>query len=96
MENRLPPDEYKTRCKEVLQRDGWRCRLCGRRNTLHVHHIVFRSRKGSTDDASNLITLCLRDHELVHSHKRMIVGNANGIVIFSWIKDGVVVHSVHI
>jgi hypothetical protein len=26
----------------------------------------------------------------------MIVGNANGIVIFSWIKDGVVVHSVHI
>lgn len=49
----------------VLQRDGWKCRCCGRRNHLHVHHIIFRSNQGS-DDSSNLVALCMGCHDKVH------------------------------
>lgn len=44
----------------VLARDKFRCRYCGASApdvTLHVDHIVPRSREGA-NDASNLITAC--------------------------------------
>lgn len=62
---RLPEDEYKALCKIVLQRDHWKCRSCGMRSGLHVHHIVFRSHQGR-DEESNLITLCSSCHDGVH------------------------------
>ena len=79
IENRLPPDEYKARCKEVLQRDGWRCRLCGRRNTLHVHHVLFRSR-GGKDTLNNLLTVCYLQHEQIHKKELILFGDANCFV----------------
>lgn len=49
---------------EVLARDKWTCCSCGRSVkehgiTLHVDHIVPRS-KGGTNDKSNLQTLCIK------------------------------------
>ncbi|PYV67240.1 MAG: hypothetical protein DMG97_27800 [Acidobacteria bacterium] len=49
----------------VLQRDGWRCQLCGVRSHLEVHHQQFRSQAGS-DVEENLITLCRRCHAVQH------------------------------
>jgi 5-methylcytosine-specific restriction endonuclease McrA len=33
-----PPDWRKTRLR-ILQRDGWRCRICGRKKRKQIHHI---------------------------------------------------------
>lgn len=55
----------------VLERDGWRCRLCGTSRTLTCHHVVPRSEcrmAGRLDllvDARNGATLCARCHESV-------------------------------
>jgi 5-methylcytosine-specific restriction endonuclease McrA len=65
MNLRLPADDYNDLCWHVLDRDGWRCRSCGSRNNLHVHHIIFRSQQGP-DEMWNLITLCSSCHDGVH------------------------------
>ncbi len=52
--------------REVLLRDGGRCRSCGRRGELNVHHIVWRSHGGPTTP-SNLTTACLSCHSLIHA-----------------------------
>jgi hypothetical protein len=51
----------------VLARDGYKCQS-GKKgccDTLHVHHVVFRS-KGGSDAPSNLITLCKKHHTSLH------------------------------
>jgi 5-methylcytosine-specific restriction endonuclease McrA len=62
---RLPEAEYKALCRAILERDHWRCRSCGSRNALHVHHIVFRSQQGP-DAEWNLIALCNACHSGIH------------------------------
>jgi hypothetical protein len=57
----------------IIQRDRYRCRICGRspRNnvdiTLHIHHIRPWAQLGVTDD-DNLITLCHTCHEGLDPH----------------------------
>ena len=53
--------------REVLARDRHRCRApgCGRTRFLEVHHIVPRKRGGS-NRAENLVTLCGACHRLWH------------------------------
>jgi 5-methylcytosine-specific restriction endonuclease McrA len=57
---RAVPTSVKT---AVLNRDGWRCQLCGlkaersKRALLHVDHRVALA-NGGTNDISNLWTLC--------------------------------------
>ena len=61
----LAPKAYHELCRQVLQRDAWRCQQCGSRTNLQVHHIQLRSQLG--DDAEeNLITLCSECHDQVH------------------------------
>ena len=47
--------------REVLERDGYRCRSCGRRGLLQVDHILPLHRGGG-DAAANLQLLCVRCH----------------------------------
>lgn len=54
-------------CSTPLERDR-RCRYCGTIRNLDVHHIEYRS-QGGNDDPHNLIVLCSRHHELVHTDK---------------------------
>jgi 5-methylcytosine-specific restriction endonuclease McrA len=65
---RLDPRSYKELCQQVLQRDHWRCQVCGSANNLQVHHQQFRSQQGPDED-SNLITLCASCHRTFHSLK---------------------------
>jgi hypothetical protein len=62
--------------QEVLERDGGRCRWCGRVGVpVDPHHI--RYRRGSSDDVpGNLISLCRRCHDFVHG-----APNAKGVII---------------
>jgi len=48
----------------VLERDEYRCRLCGKKPSAQIHHIIPR-RKGGVEELSNLITLCGRCHMLL-------------------------------
>ena len=64
---RLDSTSYGKLQRQVLQRDGWRCQLCGSMQNLQVHHLKFRSQSGG-DEEQNLITLCAECHRQMHSH----------------------------
>ncbi len=61
-------DEFLTKWKEirllVLKRDERQCKLCGKKNSAQVHHIVPKS-KGGKNEFTNLIMLCGRCHMLL-------------------------------
>ena len=59
--------------REVLARDQHRCQApgCGRTRFLEVHHIVAR-RKGGSNKADNLMTLCATCHRLYHERRGRI------------------------
>ncbi|MYE82933.1 MAG: HNH endonuclease [Gammaproteobacteria bacterium] len=50
----------------ALDRDGWRCRRCGRASRLHVHHRRLIRHGGAVFDLANLETLCRPCHERAH------------------------------
>ena len=56
---------------EILSRAGWRCEVaeCGKRVSLQVHHIIFRSHAPELkDDPKNKIVLCQNCHNEIHRH----------------------------
>lgn len=66
---RLNAKAYQELCKQVLERDGWRCQSCGSLYAVEVHHQRFRSHQGANAE-SNLITLCDRCHREIHERAR--------------------------
>jgi len=64
---RLDATSYRDLHRQVLERDGWRCQVCGSMQGLQVHHLNFRSQAGG-DVEQNLITLCAECHEWMHRH----------------------------
>lgn len=86
---RLPPKEYTELCRDVLQRDGWKCRSCKSRTALHCHHIVFRS-QGGEDTMENILVLCSACHDGIHKDVKdgqyalviVLPANANAEVQF--------------
>ena len=50
----------------VLDRDGWRCRKCGRAGALEVHHVKPLQDGGEPYDPANLQTLCRTCHTDTH------------------------------
>ena len=63
---KLTPEEYAALRRQVLQRDGWRCQVCGSSVELQVHHIRWRSRLGG-DQLDILIVLCVNCHREQHA-----------------------------
>lgn len=57
----------------IRLRDGHRCRLCGSRVELEVHHLSYRDELGRSivgqeaEHLDQLITLCSRCHEKQHN-----------------------------
>jgi 5-methylcytosine-specific restriction endonuclease McrA len=49
----------------ILERDGWKCQHCGRRDQLQIHHMIRRSQSGA-DCEGNLIILCCACHRSLH------------------------------
>ena len=62
---KLDLEAYRKLHRQILERDAWRCQMCGRMQRLQVHHLEFRSRCGS-DSEENLITLCAECHAQMH------------------------------
>ena len=49
---------------QILERDGYRCRTCGRAGRLEVDHIKPLRHGGDEYDPGNLQSLCREDHIL--------------------------------
>lgn len=64
-QRRLTREEYRLLKQAILDRDGWRCQSCGRREQLEVHHQIRRSQLGP-DVEENLIVLCSLCHRALH------------------------------
>jgi 5-methylcytosine-specific restriction endonuclease McrA len=59
--------------KAVYERDGHKCRMCGRPNVgVELHHIIFRSQERNNHAPSNLIGLCQPHHKLAHTKPALI------------------------
>ena len=55
----------------ALERDGYRCRVCGTSEHLIVHHDVEVNKDaGLALDVDNLETLCRTCHGRTHAHRR--------------------------
>ena len=52
--------------KQVLSRDGYRCRKCGKAGMLEVHHV---DHNPTNDDPANLVTWCRGCHVAHHRPK---------------------------
>lgn len=81
---------WRTVCKLVDQRDGKRCRCCGKRSDPdatgllargHRHHLIYRS-AGGTDTTGNLCTLDASCHADAHANKLRIEGNPDVALTF--------------
>jgi 5-methylcytosine-specific restriction endonuclease McrA len=62
---RLDLIKYRLLREQVLERDGWRCQICGSFKNLQAHHTKSRSKLGN-DSELNLITLCADCHRSMH------------------------------
>ncbi len=71
------PISSRTR-QEVKARDRF-CRGCGQ-SASHIHHIVFRSQGGS-DEAENLVWLCMGCHILAHGMGPRLEGWELGLTL---------------
>lgn len=61
----------------VLDRDNYTCQHCkgkSKDGRLHVHHIIFKSNKGS-DEEGNLIALCKTCHDKLHNGEFVLKGS---------------------
>ena len=54
----------------VFERDGWRCRTCGKAGRLEADHVVPISKGGDPWDMANLQTLCRGCH--IEKHRPRI------------------------
>ena len=59
---RMPSRRWATIRREVLERDGWRCKSCGRAGRLEVDHVVPVAKGGEKFDPDNCQALCRRCH----------------------------------
>ena len=57
---------------EILERDGWRCRICKSDiYTLNVHHLYYKKDKKPWEyPKTSLITLCESCHEEEHGNRK--------------------------
>lgn len=50
----------------VLARDGYRCRQCGMKRGLNVHHRTYAHMGHEQEHLNDLVTLCRRHHNAQH------------------------------
>lgn len=55
---------------QALDRDGWRCTICGKAGRLEVHHVQPTSEGGDMWEIGNLRTLCRPCHFQRHAGSR--------------------------
>jgi len=65
-------EEWGKVVQKVWARDEYRCQLCGAsEHGLHIHHIIPFSEKAHRADPDNLVLLCRKCHNFVHSTRNV-------------------------
>ena len=54
--------------KEVLERDGNKCLVCGSREFLTLAHVFVNRSHGGKGSKDNLVCLCVRHHEILDNY----------------------------
>ena len=67
--------------KDVKERDGYRCVICGDANRPNAHHILPRELHNTKLDVKNGITLCPKHHLF----SREISAHNNPFSFFKWL-----------
>jgi len=60
----------------ILERDGFKCILCGDKEDLNIHHLIPKI-IGGTSKNENLITLCHYCHWYLHSNPKTSINKSN-------------------
>ena len=69
-------DSWKLKCQEVLRRDNYKCRGCGKDKNLTTHHITYEHL--FNEPLEDLITFCKSCHDAISiSIKNEKSGNSN-------------------
>ena len=58
--------------KQIIQRDGKACKLCGSTYWVEAHHIIYKSQGGERTNPLNGMMLCKECHTAVHARKILI------------------------
>lgn len=64
--------EWKQIARQVMERDGYRCRFCGRtadEAKLSVHHSTYEHLFDEQNHLDDLITICQIDHLALHRNR---------------------------
>lgn len=69
--------------RRILQRDQYRCRACGERGLVDVHHLRPRS-IGGKDTTKNCAALCRACHSYLHVGRLTMTGDADGELVPHW------------
>lgn len=65
---KLKNPKWQKKRLEILDRDGFTCRLCSNtKKTLHVHHLLYDGKDPWETPPGHLITLCEDCHADIHS-----------------------------
>lgn len=68
----LQSDGWKEKRQLRLQKDSFKCQLCGKDNNLQVHHLNYRN-LGKENIDHDIITLCEGCHKIAHKNKDYII-----------------------
>jgi len=76
----------------AMQRDGWKCRKCGKDSRLLIHHIDGSGEASAVPnhDLENLMTLCYGCHKAAHNLVYRIINGEVYVAgpIFDWLGVG--------
>jgi len=68
----LQTQEWKLKRYSILQRDNFKCKKCGSKEKLHVHHKLYEKGLMAWEAQNkNLITLCSLCHEAEHEKRHI-------------------------
>ena len=74
--------EDKEWARQVKERDGLRCVICGSPERLNAHHIIVRENHETKFDVQNGISLCPKHHFFC----RQISAHNNPLGFFLWLE----------
>lgn len=62
--------EWKKKRKEIMRRDNFSCKLCGKKEGLQCHHVHSLDTNWELRlENSNIITVCSECHSDIHNNK---------------------------
>lgn len=73
--NQLKDGRWQRKRLEIMQRDGFKCKVCGSENALNVHHLYYQAGAKIWEyDDETLVTLCEICHNVIHKDLAKISG----------------------